>query len=280
MEMKLIVHDRRDAITYMAPIIINACREFTGKITPPGPGTYPLVTVDFNLTTFGYTINKCNPKTQLTVMVEDSYSKPMIIVGVPFFKEDLFFKITFDFDDRSGEWIYKLEYCRDRWGHDVIDIKDVTLPLASITMKFIELNGIIERLVKFGTSGTFMKISMQDRCEAEEDVDDEVDEESDVEEVDETPKEQPTPKMRRFAGMMPVSEIERTETFKDKLGLRVRIDAGPNGWTIRWADNGSTYADESIGTDANFKNAYDTAVAAVGKLTPIDGTSMKEDVEK
>jgi hypothetical protein len=266
----------------MAPIIINACREFTGKITPPGGGTYPLVTVDFNLTTFGYTINKCNPKTQLTVMVEDSYSKPMIIVGVPFFKEDLFFKITFDFDDRSGDWIYKLEYCRDRWGHDVIDIKDVTLPLASITMKFIELNGIIERLVKFGTSSTFMTISMQDRCESdeEEDVDVDVEEEADEEKSDETSEEQPVHKMKRFFGMMPVKEIERTEEFMDDLGFSVRIDAGPNGWTVRFADMSSSYKDESIGTEANFKNAYDTAVAAVGKLTPVDGTSMKEDVEK
>lgn len=74
--------------------------------------------------------------------------------------------------------------------------------------------------------------------------------------------------MRRFFGMMPVSEIERTEYFVDKYGLSVRIDAGPNGWTVRFADMSSKYMDESIGTDANFKNAYDVAVESVGELTP------------
>lgn len=74
--------------------------------------------------------------------------------------------------------------------------------------------------------------------------------------------------MKRFFGMMPVSEIERTETFVDECGLSVRIDAGPNGWTVRFADMSSEYKDESIGTEANFKNAYDVAVECVGKLTP------------
>lgn len=74
--------------------------------------------------------------------------------------------------------------------------------------------------------------------------------------------------MKRFFGMMPVSEIERTEEFVDKYGLSVRIDAGPNGWTVRFADMSSAYKDESIGTEANFKNAYEVAVKHVGDLTP------------
>ena len=74
--------------------------------------------------------------------------------------------------------------------------------------------------------------------------------------------------MKRFFGMMPVSEIERTENFVDKYGLSVRIDAGPNGWTVRFADMSSRYKDESIGTDANFENAYKVAVECVGELTP------------
>ena len=73
--------------------------------------------------------------------------------------------------------------------------------------------------------------------------------------------------MQRFFGMMPVAEIERTEVFKDKYGHRVRIDAGPNGWTVRYADMGSNYKDESIGTEANFKNAYAVANEKVGPLT-------------
>lgn len=74
--------------------------------------------------------------------------------------------------------------------------------------------------------------------------------------------------MNRFFGMMPVSEIERTEHFVDKYGMSVRIDAGPNGWTVRFADMSSKYNDESIGTDANFENAYKVAVESVGELTP------------
>lgn len=74
--------------------------------------------------------------------------------------------------------------------------------------------------------------------------------------------------MKRFFGMMPASEIERTEHFVDENGLSVCIDAGPNGWTVRFADMSSEYEDESIGTEANFKNAYDVAVECVGELTP------------
>lgn len=74
--------------------------------------------------------------------------------------------------------------------------------------------------------------------------------------------------MKRFFGMMPVNEIERTEHFVDECGLSVRIDAGPNGWTVRFADMSSRYKDESIGTEANFKNAYEVAISCVGNLTP------------
>jgi hypothetical protein len=284
MEMKLIVYDRRDAITYMAPIITNACRDFASKVAPQGGGVYSQVTVDFNLTSFGYTINKVNPKTLITVMVDDSYHRPMIIVGVPFLRDDLFFKITFvntneDVKDYPEEWAFKLEYCSDRWGHNVIERRAVALSVSQLSAKFIELVELMERLVNFGTSNTFMTISMQDRCDAEEDVGEEADEEIPVEESDETPEEQPVHKMRRFAGMMPVNEIERTEIFKDKYGHDVRIDAGPNGWTVRYADMSSNYKDESIGTNANFKNAYDTAATCVGPLTPVK-TERKEGIEK
>ena len=75
--------------------------------------------------------------------------------------------------------------------------------------------------------------------------------------------------MKRFFGMMPVKEIERSVTFRDKYGDKVRIDAGPNGWTVRFADMSSRYKDESIGTDQNFKNAYSVAEEDVGPLKPI-----------
>lgn len=82
--------------------------------------------------------------------------------------------------------------------------------------------------------------------------------------------------MIRFLGMMPVKEIERTETFKDKFGGTVRIDAGPNGWTVRFEDMSATYKDESIGTDANYREAYETAVEIIGELTPRKGEAKYE----
>lgn len=85
--------------------------------------------------------------------------------------------------------------------------------------------------------------------------------------------------MKRFFGMMPVNEIERTEHFVDECGLSVCIDAGPNGWTVRFADMSSEYKDESIGTDANFENAYKVAVECVGKLTPKSEEESMEDSE-
>ena len=75
--------------------------------------------------------------------------------------------------------------------------------------------------------------------------------------------------MKRFFGMMPVKEIERTETFEDSNGYEVRIDAGLNGWTVRFGDYSSRYKDESKGTAANFDEAYKVATDISGTLTPL-----------
>lgn len=45
------------------------------------------------------------------------------------------------------------------------------------------------------------------------------------------------PKMNRFFGMMPSSEVQISKTFKDRNGRKIIIDAGKNGWTIMWAYN-------------------------------------------
>lgn len=49
--------------------------------------------------------------------------------------------------------------------------------------------------------------------------------------------------MKRFFGMMPSDEIKIQKTFADDLGLKIKIQAGENGWTILYADNSSEYAD-------------------------------------
>ena len=80
--------------------------------------------------------------------------------------------------------------------------------------------------------------------------------------------------MNRFFGLMPTNEIEKTGIYKDRYGLRVIITAGPNGWTVVYADNATSYNDESVGTEKNFNTAYNVAEDVVGPLT-----EMKDDVE-
>jgi hypothetical protein len=36
---------------------------------------------------------------------------------------------------------------------------------------------------------------------------------------------------------------EVSKTFKDDLGLKIRVEAGKNGWTIMYADSSSEYKD-------------------------------------
>lgn len=71
--------------------------------------------------------------------------------------------------------------------------------------------------------------------------------------------------MMRFCGMMPESEIKRKSTYTDRYGNEVMIYAGPDGWTVHCCDS-TCYRDESIGTDANFENAYNCANEEVGPL--------------
>lgn len=72
--------------------------------------------------------------------------------------------------------------------------------------------------------------------------------------------------MKRFFGMMPNDEIEREERYLDKYNDKVMIQAGPNGWTILYANGGSHYKDETKSTDDNFKEAYENATEFLGEL--------------
>ena len=42
--------------------------------------------------------------------------------------------------------------------------------------------------------------------------------------------------MKRFAGMMPSAEIKKEKHYKCKDGGTIIAQAGPNGWTVIWAD--------------------------------------------
>lgn len=72
--------------------------------------------------------------------------------------------------------------------------------------------------------------------------------------------------MKRFMGMMPDDEIEKEKRFKDSNGRTVTIQAGPNGWTIIYADYSSEYGDVVSSTDENFDTAYNKAVKRLGEL--------------
>lgn len=65
--------------------------------------------------------------------------------------------------------------------------------------------------------------------------------------------------MKRFMGMMPSSCIEIRKDFKDENGLKVHIDAGPEGWTIIYADGSTNYADTISTTEDNYNIAYKIA---------------------
>lgn len=82
--------------------------------------------------------------------------------------------------------------------------------------------------------------------------------------------------MKRFFGMMPSTEIEREERFADPIGLKITIQAGPNGYSILYADGGSQYGDIEASTDENFKTAYDIAKSNLGELLPVDSEPCGE----
>ena len=61
--------------------------------------------------------------------------------------------------------------------------------------------------------------------------------------------------MKRFMGMMPVSEIEIEKEYKDDLGFKIIVQAGKHGWTILFADYSSIYDDIDNAPEDNLKLA-------------------------
>lgn len=83
--------------------------------------------------------------------------------------------------------------------------------------------------------------------------------------------------MNRFFGMMPSSEIKVSKQYMDSHKLRIRIDAGDNGWTITYADGSTEYRDESVGTETNLTNAYEIAVSRLGELKEFSNNIVLEE---
>lgn len=81
--------------------------------------------------------------------------------------------------------------------------------------------------------------------------------------------------MKRFFGMMPFSEIEVRKVYDDGLSghLQLKIDAGPNGWTLHMADGSTRYKDESKGTEKNLAEAEAIAKELFPNMKEIDPTT-------
>lgn len=76
--------------------------------------------------------------------------------------------------------------------------------------------------------------------------------------------------MKRFFGVMPAEEIEIKRGFRDSSGLCIWIEAGPNGWTIIWADHSTDFKDVVNTPENNFKEAYDYIVGCLGELEELN----------
>ena len=83
--------------------------------------------------------------------------------------------------------------------------------------------------------------------------------------------------MNRCFGLMPSSEITICKIYKDRNGLTVTIDAGPNGWTVIYSDGSCDYKDEELTDTQNMKNAYDNATNCLGKLTDVTDILTKKE---
>ena len=86
--------------------------------------------------------------------------------------------------------------------------------------------------------------------------------------------------MNRFMGLMPRKEIVKEISYVDGNGLRITIQAGPNGWTIVWADGGTNYKDQEKTTEENFNEAYETAIGLIGSITEVQEKTKQEYFEE
>lgn len=82
--------------------------------------------------------------------------------------------------------------------------------------------------------------------------------------------------MNRYMGLMPRKEIVKEIFYVDGNGLRITIQAGPNGWTIVWADGGTNYKDQEKTTEENFNEAYETAIGLIGSITEVKEENLSE----
>lgn len=72
--------------------------------------------------------------------------------------------------------------------------------------------------------------------------------------------------MKRFFGMMPSDSVEIEEQFRDECDLKIIIQAGPEGYSIIYADHSCDYEDIKDTSENNFDKAYRVATKNLGHL--------------
>lgn len=75
--------------------------------------------------------------------------------------------------------------------------------------------------------------------------------------------------MIRFMGLMPSNEITINRYFIDRNKLEIRIQAGPHGWTVIYADSSTSFEDIDATPEENFAKAYNEAKSTLGDLKEI-----------
>ena len=88
--------------------------------------------------------------------------------------------------------------------------------------------------------------------------------------------------MDRFMGMMPYNEVEIDKRYRYGNGSKVRLQAGPHGWTIIFDDMSSECYDVDATTDNNLMNAYELArvLLKVNDLVEVPSRSEKGGVSR
>ena len=73
--------------------------------------------------------------------------------------------------------------------------------------------------------------------------------------------------MGRLFGLL--MNAEKEATYKDDNGFKIIIQASKTGWTVIWADGGTSFEDKCVSTEENFNNAYRYVTNKIGNLTEV-----------
>lgn len=75
--------------------------------------------------------------------------------------------------------------------------------------------------------------------------------------------------MKRFMGMMPSDEVKIRKRFDTGDGMTARIDAGPNGWTVTYADYSTRFEDKEDSSENNFAAALGVLKGSLDRVEEI-----------